>query len=99
MSSAFPELDNMYGFLSGAAFTIPYSILGLFSGMLTRHKSRRKILGLLMMFLSMSHMANGFATSVWMIAALRVLHGAVSSAIDPLSYSLVSDYFSNEIRS
>ena len=52
-----------------------------------------------MILLSVFHMANGFASSVWMVCALRVMHGAISSAIDPLSYSLVSDYFHKEKRS
>jgi len=30
---------------------------------------------------------------------MRILHGAVSSTINPLSYSLVADYFPPEKRS
>lgn len=35
MSTALPEFDNYYGLLMGAFYTIPFSILGLFSGILT----------------------------------------------------------------
>jgi hypothetical protein len=38
LSTAFPQMDSYYGFLSGFAYTVPYSIFGLFAGVLTRGK-------------------------------------------------------------
>ena len=35
MSTALPEFDNYYGLLMGVFYTVPYSILGLFAGILT----------------------------------------------------------------
>lgn len=38
MSVSFPQLDAYYGFLSGIAYNLPYSVFGLFAGYLTRFK-------------------------------------------------------------
>ena len=38
-------------------------------------------------------------TQFGVICLMRVLHGAISAAINPLSYSLIADYFPPEKRS
>ena len=50
-------------------------------------------MGLTMTLLSAFYLANGLNYSVWGIVALRMLHGAACSAIDPLSFSLITDYY------
>ena len=44
------------------------------------------------------HLNAGFTNSFGMLCAMRVFHGALSSATNPLSYSLVADYFPPEKR-
>ena len=87
-----------YGFLSGFAYTVPYSIFGLFSGYLTRSNHRSLILCAIIALTSCSHLLSGFTSSFALICACRVFHGALSSATDPLSYSLVADYFPPDKR-
>jgi len=41
MSTEFPELNSYYGMLSGLAYTLPHSILGLFAGTLSTHYFRK----------------------------------------------------------
>ena len=43
-------------------------------------------------------MVNGVTTSFFAICAMRFLHGAFSSVINPLSFSIVADYFPPEKR-
>lgn len=49
--------------------------------------------------ISLFHLETGFTTKFGVICLMRVLHGAVSAAINPLSYSLIADYFPPEKRS
>ena len=91
-------MDMYYGFLSGFAYTVPYSIFGLFSGYLTRSSSRSLILCSIIALTSCSHMVSGITSSFGIICAMRIFHGALSSATDPLSYSLVADYFPPDKR-
>ena len=41
ISTAYPELNSYYGLLVGLAYTLPYSVSGLFAGSLTRTWNRR----------------------------------------------------------
>jgi MFS family permease len=98
LSTAFPQMDSYYGFLSGFAYTVPYSIFGLFSGYLTKSKQRNLMLCMIMIMTSCFHLTAGATTSFGVLCAMRILHGALSSATNPLSYSLVADYYPPEKR-
>ena len=98
MATAFPQLQGYYGLLSGLFFTLPYSTVGLFAGALGKSKKRVLILGLLTMLVSSIHFTNGITSSFFIICLMRFLHGAFSSVINPLSFSLVADYFPPEKR-
>lgn len=98
MSSSFPQLDSYYGVLSGAAYTIPYSIVGLLSGYLTKSKRRVLLLGLIMITISVFQSITGVTTSFGILCLMRVLHGGLSAATNPLSFSIVADYFPPEKR-
>lgn len=91
-------MDSYYGVLSGAAYTIPYSIVGLLSGYLTKSKRRVLLLGLIMMTISVFQSITGFTTSFGVLCLMRVLHGGLSAATNPLSFSIVADYFPPEKR-
>jgi MFS family permease len=49
--------------------------------------------------LSIFQVTTGMVNSFLLLAILRFLHGAVSSAINPLAYSLLADYFPQDKRS
>ena len=98
LSSAFPQLNQYYGLMSGLAYTVPYSIFGLFSGYLTTSKKRALLLCLMISLTSCIHMCSGITSSFGVLCLMRVLHGAMSSATDPLAYSLVADYYPADKR-
>lgn len=98
MSKAFPQLDDYYGVLSGPAYTIPYSVAGLLSSVLTKHPRRHIILSVAMAGLSLFTISNGFCQFFWAICLFRILHGAASSSLQPISFQLVADYFPIEQR-
>ena len=47
---------------------------------------------------SCTHLYAGLTSSFGVLCLMRVLHGAMSSATDPLAYSLVADYYPADKR-
>jgi hypothetical protein len=41
IASAYPQLHDTYGLLVGLAFTVPYSIAGLYAGNMTKTGNRK----------------------------------------------------------
>lgn len=52
-----------------------------------------------MIAMSSFHLTSALTTSFSVLFLMRFLHGAISSATDPVSYSLIADYFPPEKRS
>ena len=52
-----------------------------------------------MILMSSFHLTSAMTTSFSVLFMMRFLHGAISSATDPVSYSLIADYFPPEKRS
>jgi MFS family permease len=84
--------------MSGLFYTLPYSTVGLLAGMLNKSKKRVLILAALTLIVSAFHMANGLTSSFFVLCAMRFLHGAFSSVINPLQFSLIADYFPPDKR-
>lgn len=55
MSTEFPILNSYYGMLSGLAYTLPHSILGLFAGSLSTHVFRKQIMAAIAILISLFH--------------------------------------------
>ena len=41
---------------------------------------------------------SGFSESFLVLAAMRILHGAINSSTNPFSFSLITDYFPPDKR-
>lgn len=54
LSTSFPELNQYYGMLVGALFTIPSSIFGLYSGQLISKWDRKMFLMLTVAMMSLT---------------------------------------------
>ena len=52
-----------------------------------------------MIAVSLSHLSIGVSSSFGVLCIMRILHGAISSAVQPLCYSMIADYFPHEKRS
>jgi MFS family permease len=98
ISSAYPELKNWYGLLAGLIYTIPYSLFGLVVGKLSDNANRKLWLGIAVIAASVTMGISGFVNSFFVLAIMRVFHGMFNSATNPLSFSLVSDYFPPDKR-
>lgn len=91
--------DTALGLVSGFAFVLFYSLLGVPIARLADRSSRRNILGFGLIFWSLMTTLTGFVTNVWQLAATRFLMGAGEACGVAPSNAMVSDMFSKARRS
>jgi MFS family permease len=91
--------DTALGLVSGFAFVLFYSLLGVPIARLADRSSRRNILGFGLVFWSLMTSLTGFVTTIWQLAATRFLMGAGEACGVAPSNAMVSDMFSKARRS
>ena len=91
--------DFMIGMLSGMAFALLYTILGIPFAMLAERKKRTTIISLAMIAWSGMTVLCGYAQNTLQFALARVGVGIGEAGCSPPSHSLISDYFPPEKRS
>lgn len=82
----------------GVYYTLPHALGGLYAGALARKGNRKMMLISVIAMLSALQVVGGVFDSFLIFAAVRILNGVLSSAINPVSFSLVSDFFPAERR-
>jgi MFS family permease len=90
--------DTAMGFLSGLAFAVFYTVLGIPIARWADVGNRRSILALGIAAWSAMTVACGFARSFTALALARIGVGVGEAAGSPTSHSLISDYFPSERR-
>jgi MFS family permease len=90
--------DMQIGLLSGLAFALLYTVLGIPFAMLAERKSRTWIISLAMAAWSGMTVACGMAQNTLQFALARVGVGIGEAGCSPPSHSLISDYFPPEKR-
>lgn len=98
LASAYPELKNWYGLLSGLLYTIPYAGMSLFGGQLTDKVNRKLALGIVLALASLTMNVSAMFNSFAVFCLMRILHGGIHTISNPLSFSIISDYFPVEKR-
>ena len=78
---------------------MPHSICGLLSGSLTKEGNKKLMLAGTITMMSIAMCSTGFYNSFGLLVVMRFLHGAISSAINPLIFSVAADVFPPEKRS
>ena len=91
--------DFTMGMLSGPAFAIMYTLLGIPFAMLAERRSRTWIIAWAMAAWSAMTAACGIAQNATQFALARVGVGIGEAGCSPPSHSLISDYFPPEKRS
>ena len=89
---------NKFGLLSGAMFTIFFSITVLFAGVLADNMSRRILMSTAAILWSLTSITTSISKTFFGIAASRMALGFFEAFIGPSAYSLIADYFPPEIR-
>jgi MFS family permease len=85
--------DTMLGLVSGLAFVIFYSLLGVPIAWLADRFSRRNIIAIGFAFWSLMTVLTGFVANVWQLAAARFLMGAGEACGLAPSNAMLSDLF------
>ena len=80
------------------AYTIPFSLAGVFLGLMKKGYNRKMLLSTVIMLGGLSQIASGAFTSFPLLCLMRSFHGACFSLTIPLLSSLVRDYFPQEKR-
>ena len=91
--------DFMIGILSGLAFAVLYTLLGIPFAMLAERKNRTTIIAIAMASWSAMTVACGMAQNTMQFALARIGVGIGEAGCSPPSHSLISDYFPPEKRS
>lgn len=84
--------------MAGLIYTIPYSCFGLVAGKISDQVNRKLFLGIVVILASLTMGVSAFTSSFAIFGAMRILHGMMNSASNPLSFSLIADYFPPDKR-
>jgi MFS family permease len=89
MGTFYPELKTWYGWLIGVFYTIPYCFFGLVAGKMTDTVNRKNFLGLVLVLAGAAVGVTGFYDSFVLLTVMRMVHGCLNSASNPVSFSLI----------
>jgi MFS family permease len=98
MKTSYPQLDSQFGLLTGFAYTLPFSLFGLYFGKLNSKVNRKWGITIGMALTGCIMLIAGLPNSFAALAASRVLLGVVSACFNPFTFSILSDYFPPERR-
>ena len=85
--------NTQYGILSGLAFIIFYSIMGVIMGAIADRVHRPKFIALGVVLWSLLTAASGMAKNFWMLFFPRIFIGIGESVLTPTSLSFLSEHF------
>ena len=98
MRTAFPMMLDNYSLLAGPAFSIAYSVSGIFMGLLVDKVNRKTLLATACMVWGLTSLVTGSTSSFAVICLMRFVTGMCVSATDPACYSILGDYFPKRMR-
>ena len=85
--------NTEFGILTGLAFIIFYSIIGVIMGAIADRVHRPKFMALGVTLWSLLTAATGMAKGFWMLLLPRIFIGVGESILTPTAISYMSDYF------
>ena len=91
-----PELgltNTQYGILSGLAFIVFYSVMGVIMGAIADRVNRPKFMAFGVALWSLLTAASGLAKNFWMLFFPRIFIGIGESILTPTSLSYLSEHF------
>ena len=98
MSTAYPQLESYFGLLTGAAYTVPYALGGLFFGRLGAKISPKLLVAGLMSLQAGLMGLTASINSFPVMASSRLASGFVSSGFNPLCFAIMANYFPADRR-
>jgi MFS family permease len=94
----FQPSDTALGILSGIAFAVIYSTLGIPIAIWADRGSRKTIISLSLLIWSGMTAVCGLVTSFWQLVLARIGVGVGEAGCSPPAHSMISDYFPPEQR-
>ncbi|HJM08966.1 MAG TPA: MFS transporter [Gammaproteobacteria bacterium] len=85
--------NTQFGILTGLAFIIFYSVMGVMMGAIADRIHRPKFMAIGVALWSLLTAATGMAKSFWMLLIPRIFIGVGESILTPTAISYMSDYF------
>ncbi|SVE41887.1 uncharacterized protein METZ01_LOCUS494741, partial [marine metagenome] len=85
--------NTQYGILSGLAFIIFYSIMGVIMGAIADRVHRPKFIALGVVLWSLLTAVSGMAKNFWMLLFPRIFIGIGESVLTPTALSFLSEHF------
>lgn len=85
--------DTALGLVSGLAFVVVYSLLGIPIGWAADRYNRRRIIAAGLAFWSAMTAATGWVSNIWQLAAARFLMGAGEATSTAPANSMIADLF------
>ena len=95
---SYPQMDQYYGILSGAAYTLPFSFGGIVLGLMKTGYNRKTMLAGVVALGSLSQVLTGLVDSFPLLCLMRSVHGFCFSMTIPLLATMVRDYFPRQKR-
>lgn len=89
--------DTGFGLLSGFAFALFYTVMGIPLGRFADNHNRSKLIVVGILFWSVMTAACGLARTFWQLFLARMGVGVGEAALSPAAYSLIADYFPKEL--
>ena len=84
--------------LSGPAFSISYSVAGIFMGLLVDKVNRKTLLSIACIGWSITSLVSGSTNSFLVLCLMRFITGMCVSATEPAAFSILGDYFPKRLR-
>ncbi len=88
--------DTEFGFLSGFAFAIFYTIFGLYFARVADSKSRKRLIAIGLVIWSVMTAVSAFARSYSMLFMMRIGVGIGEATLAPAANSIIADSFPKE---
>ena len=85
--------DSQLGFITGLAFAVFYSVMGIPLGRLADHVSRRKVLAVCIGLWSLATAISGATVNFLQMAIARFAVGFGEAGLAPCAHSMVSDLY------
>lgn len=85
--------DTQYSLLTGLAFGVFYSLMGLPLARIADSKNRKGLIAIGISVWSVMTTLCGMATGFWSLFLARIGVGVGEASLSPAAYSLISDYF------
>ena len=86
-------MDAVYSWIAGLCYLLPFGLGGMTLSLLKPGYNRGILMAILLICASCTSLTQGAVNSMVVFALMRMTHALFHSAINPLIFDIVADYF------